>query len=58
MESKSEEIVRLQREIAERQGRLQWLVLGDPFKSVSGSVVQSYPPCASESQGMSEGGVG
>lgn len=37
-ETVAEEIARLQREIGERQLRLQRLVLGDPTKSVSGHV--------------------
>lgn len=43
------EIERLQREIAERQTRLMFLVLGDPFKGV-GLAVQSAPTVESSAE--------
>jgi hypothetical protein len=41
-ETMAEEVARLQREIAERQGRLAALVLGDQRQAVTGSTV-TYP---------------
>lgn len=42
-ETWTEEVARLQREIAERQSRLQFLVLGDPRVSVTMPTVSALP---------------
>jgi hypothetical protein len=43
-ETVAEEIVRLQREIAERQARLQFLVCGDPRQCVGVPTIPPLPP--------------
>jgi len=48
METRADEIARLQREIGERQMRLQRLVLGDPTKGVCG---QAYMPVTLDTVG-------
>lgn len=43
-ETWAEEVQRLQREIAERQSRLQYLICGDPRQSVTVPVSLPEPP--------------